>query len=519
MTIAFIALLLVGGGVLWLTRDSGSAAAEMAAPTATVTRGNIEETVSSNGNVVSDQQASLTFQTSGTVVEVLADEGQYVQAGEVLARLDTTTLEWQVARSQASLDTALAQLTKAQEPPSEKEVASAQAALDNARANYEDIKAGALSEEVASAQAALDSARANLRDVQDGPSAEELAAAQASVDSAQAAVAQAQASYDRIKHLPDLQMRSESLNLENATIEYERALANYESVANHPTTSELAAARSQVASAEATLAQLLDRSDESALAAAEAQVSSAEASLDNLLDYANSTDLAVYRAQVEEAQVALDQALSQIEDAALYAPFSGVVLQVPIEEGEWATPGALAVELAATEPMIVAVNVDEVDIDLLKEGQDVHITFDALKDVQIEGTIQYIAPASTNVNGAVAYGMEVSFSPGEHPVRLGMTTDIDVVVARADRALLVPNRAITADREAGRYFVTQRAPDGTEQVVEVEIGLRDSSHTQILSGLEEGDPVVLPVIEGELESGDQFTPPGPAGRQSPMGGN
>jgi multidrug efflux pump subunit AcrA (membrane-fusion protein) len=90
-----------------------------------------------------------------------------------------------------------------------------------------------------------------------------------------------------------------------------------------------------------------------------------------------------------------------------------------------------------------------------------------------------------------------------------MTANVDIAVARAEDALLVPNRAITADREAGRYYVTRLLPDGTTQRLEVRIGLRDGSQTQVVEGLAEGDRVVLPEIPTQGQ--DQQLPGGPGG--------
>jgi HlyD family secretion protein len=119
----------------------------------------------------------------------------------------------------------------------------------------------------------------------------------------------------------------------------------------------------------------------------------------------------------------------------------------------------------------------------------------------------------------VAYSVEISFSPGELPIRLGMTADIDMVVGSADDALLVPNRAIEADRQANRYFVTRKLPDGTLQRLEVRIGLRDESQTQILEGLSEGDVVVLPELPAQSSNEDApFGGSGPFGEGRPGGG-
>jgi HlyD family secretion protein len=292
-------------------------------------------------------------------------------------------------------------------------------------------------------------------------------------------------------------MRPEALQLEQATIEYERAMANYELTANRPTQSELAAASAQVAQAEAQLATVQQRPTDSELATAAAQVAQAEAQLAALEERPRPEDLAISQAQVQEATVTLEQARSQLVDATLVAPFDGTVLAVNVRAGEWASPGAPAVTLAATDTLILAVNVDEVDVAYMAEGQSAHLRFNALKEIEdgrANGTVTYIATSSTNVGGAVAYPVEIAFDPGTLPVRLGMTAEVDVAVARADDALLVPNRAVEADREAGRYYVTRQNPDGSVSRLEVRIGLRDQAQTQIVEGVREGDVLVLPQV-------------------------
>ena len=483
-----------------------AAAEEGTTQVTTVTRGGIEETVSATGNVGAEQQVALPFGSNGEIVEVLVKEGQAVEAGDPLARLDTAALEWQIAQRQASLDTAQARLAQAQKPPSEADLASAQAALDSAIANYEMAQEGSSEEDLASAQATLDSAVASYQRVKAGPTEAELAAAKAQVDSARAAVAQAQASYDRIKDRPNAGMLPEALNLQNATITLEQAQANYDAQADRPTKSELASARAQVAQASAQLAALQERPTASELATAAAQVAQAEATLAQLQAMPNPEDLAVLEAQVNESTIALAQTRSQLDDAVITAPFDGTILAVQVREGEWASPGAPAIVLAA-DSRILEVNVDEVDVAGLAEGQAAHLRFSALKDTEVEGTVSFIAPSSTNVGGAVAYAVEILFDPGEYPIRLGMTADVDIVADSANDALLVPNRAIEADREAGRYYVTRQKSLGGTERLEVRIGMRDQLNTQILEGVEEGDKLVLPTIPEQGADGD-FGGPG-----------
>ena len=512
--IVILVLVLVVAGAMALRAINQPASAEEGMTVTTVTRGSIEETVSGTGNVGAERQVALPFGSSGEITEVLVKEGQAVEAGDLLARLDTASLEWQIARAQASLDTAQARLEQAQKPPSEEDLASAQAALDSAVANYEKVQEGSSAEDLASAQAALDSAVANSQKVKAGPTKADLAAAKAQVDSAKAAVQQAQASYDRIKNRPNASMLPESLNLQNATISLEQAQANYDAQANRPTKSDLASARAQVAQSTAQLAALQERPTGSELASAAAQVAQAEASLAQLQARPNPEDVAVLEAQVEESTIGLAQTTSQLEDAMITAPFGGTILAVQVREGEWANPGAPAIILA-TDSLILEVNVDEVDVAGLAEEQVAHLSFSALKDSGVGGTVSFVAPSSTNVGGAVAYAVEISFDPGEYPVRLGMTADVDIVVDSAADALLVPNRAIEADREAGRYYVTRQKALGATERLEVRIGLRDQVSTQILEGVEEGDKLVLPEVPGQ---GTDNGFPGPGGGGGMFGG-
>ena len=505
--IVVLVLALVVVGAMALRAVNRPATAEdTPLTTTTVARGSIEETVSATGNVSAERQVALAFGTSGEIAEVLVEEGQTVEAGDLLARLDTASLRWQIERAQASLDTAQARLAQAKLPPSEKELASAQAALDSAKANYERVQEGASAEELASAEAALDSAVATYERVEAGPTRAELAAAKAQLDSARAAVQQAQAAYDRIKDQPFAAMLPESLNLQNATITLEQAQANYDAQANRPTASELASANAQVAQAAAQLAALQQRPTASELASAAAQVAQAESALFQLQNRPSPEDIAVLQAQVDEATIVLAQTESQLGDAEIAAPFGGSVIAVQVQEGEWASPGAPAIVLASTDSLILAVNVDEVDVAGLAEGQPAILSFSAIRDAEVDGTVSYVAPSSTNVGGAVAYAVEIRFDPGEFPIRLGMTADVEIVVDSADDALLVPNRAIEVDREEGRYYVTRQKALGATERLEVQIGLRDEANTQIVEGVEEGDKLVLPELP-EQTADEEFRGP------------
>jgi RND family efflux transporter MFP subunit len=194
--------------------------------------------------------------------------------------------------------------------------------------------------------------------------------------------------------------------------------------------------------------------------------------------------------------VALAQAQAQLVGATIAAPVDGTVITVNVQPGDAAGSGTPAIVLVPNVLPVVDANVDEVDVASIAVGQDVHLTFNALPGRPITGTVTSIAPTSTSVNGAVAYQVQIGFTPGRMPVRLGMTANIAIVVASADNALLVPSRAITVDRQANKYYVTRQLPDGTIQRLEVRVGLHNDTQTQIVQGVNAGDKLVLPQVTG-----------------------
>ncbi len=498
--VLLVAAVLVVAGIL-IARNRASAATS-AAPvqTVTVTQGRIEETIGASGNVAAGKEANLAFGASGTVAQVSVTDGQQVEAGQVLAQLDTTNLQLQVQNAQAALDAAQANLQQAQQPATPEDIASAEAALASAQANYDSVKAGPSKEDLAAAQAAVTSAQANYDSVKAGPSADSLAAAKAALDNAQASLQQAQSAYDQVKDRPNVGMLPQSLTLQQATNSYNEAKANYDAAENHPTPSELAAAKSQLVQARYQLSQLQAQPTQAQLTAAEAQVASARYQLSQLQAQPTAQAVASAKASVEQAQVALTQAQEQLSGATITTPLAGTVIAVNIQQGDAVSSGTPAIVLVPDVPPVVDANVDEVDVASIAVGQPVHLSFNALPGRTITGTVTSIAPTSTSVGGAVAYQVQIGFTPGRLPVRLGMTANVAIVVASADNALLVPSRAITVDRQAGKYYVTRLLPDGTQQRLQVRIGLHNDTQTQIVQGVQAGDKLVLPQVPGSSSS-------------------
>ena len=125
----------------------------------------------------------------------------------------------------------------------------------------------------------------------------------------------------------------------------------------------------------------------------------------------------------------------------------------------------------------------------------------------VRAAVAAIAPGARANGGLVTYRVYLDVGETDLPLRGGMTADARLLAEQLTGVLLLPNRAIQADRAAGTYSVNRvtTAADGTETIesVPVTIGLRDNRYTQIAAGLAEGDVVQI----GNTLPVESFGPP------------
>jgi HlyD family secretion protein len=211
--------------------------------------------------------------------------------------------------------------------------------------------------------------------------------------------------------------------------------------------------------------------------------------LDKLQRNPTPEELAIAEAQVEQSKAALEQAKLRLADAILVAPFSGTVLSIGAEVGEVVSAATPVVVLADLERYYIDASVDETDIGLVQVGQDATISLDAFPDMKLTGKVTRIDPLGKVSQGVVSYAVEVEVTSTNVPIRPNMTAIVDIVVARKEGVLVVPNRAVRRDT-AARYSVEVLRGDQVEQRT-VTIGLSNELVTEIVSGLREGEEVVV----------------------------
>jgi HlyD family secretion protein len=186
---------------------------------------------------------------------------------------------------------------------------------------------------------------------------------------------------------------------------------------------------------------------------------------------------------VIQAQVAVDTAQANLDDAVLKAPFAGVVSGVDIVSGSTVSANTSAVTLVDQSKLHIEVSLSETDAAKVQVGQPVTLTFDALPDTTLNGTVTSVAPVATEEQNVVTYAVQVQFDPGQTAVKVGMSVTADIQVDQATSALLVPSRAIQTSGETKTVTVQQGEATAT---VPVETGLVSDGKTEIVGSGDDG---------------------------------
>ncbi len=196
--------------------------------------------------------------------------------------------------------------------------------------------------------------------------------------------------------------------------------------------------------------------------------------------------------KVNEAEANVEYAKTQLAYTKIRAPISGVVASVSTQEGEtvaasFSTP--TFVTIIDLDRLELWAYVDETDIGRVAEGQQAVFTVDTYPETEFEGEVIAIYPNAVIQNTVVNYVTIIRIGDRHGKVlRPEMTTNVTIFLETHEDVLAVPRAAI--QRERGTYFVYVQE-DGRIEEREVRVGWRDEAYTEILSGLNEGEKVVV----------------------------
>lgn len=227
---------------------------------------------------------------------------------------------------------------------------------------------------------------------------------------------------------------------------------------------------------------------------------------DQALSEAEATAAGCQAAQssIEVADARVQVAQATLERTVLRAPFEGTVAEINGEVGEFLTPSPVgiptppAVDLIDHSCLYIKAPIDEVDAPAIRPGMTARISMDAFPDRYFAGTVRRVAPYVLDVERqarTVDVEAEIDNPTEVDNLLPGYSADVEVILATSENVLRVPTQSIL---EGDLVFVL--AGDTVEER-EIEPGVSNWEYTEVVSGLSEGDVVVVSVDREGVEPG------------------
>jgi HlyD family secretion protein len=260
-------------------------------------------------------------------------------------------------------------------------------------------------------------------------------------------------------------------------------------------------AKLQLEQAQRKLKRLEDLADKQLISEEETEEAETELSI-----YAARYDAALAELQVLEqgsagrgkgqADIGAETAEALI-DMIITSPISGIVLSRNVDEGSSviamssAYGGTSLMTLADVSTMHFEGDVDESDVAKIRAGMPAKIYVDAFPDTTLDGILTRIAPQGIKEEGVVNFRVEAELMIDTGLLRTGMSADVQLVLDERHDVLTVPEGAVIYEGDSTFVESIDAAAEGGKRRLPVKVGLSDGIKTEIVSGLPEGEELVL----------------------------
>ena len=503
-------------------------------------RGEIVQEVSVTGKVKPAESLDLAFDVSGTVSQIYFDVGEPVKANQVIARLDSSQLGAELEKTRANLAAETARLEELQKGTRIEELVAARTALTNAQKSFSDAKvtlesvqnkanidlASVYDSALSEAQKAVGIAKTSLTtltDIQYSHFFLDNDLADAKAAAVLLLLGQSDAGRWTTQSLNNLSggvfgdvrkavSNPIQANTDPALLETNSALQKMKdcldivpindltSTEKTSLTAEKTNIATEISSFAAKYQAILTQkaTNENNLAVAKTALTTAENVFNNAQDNlslkeagATPGQISIQESLVKVARAGVESIRAQINKTIINAPIDGILAKKEVELGESVLPSAPVFSLMSLANFEIEANIPEADIAKLQINQAARVTLDAFGQDKIFDTqVIEIDPAETIIEGVATYKVKLQFLSGQELVKSGMTANIDILIAKVENALLIPQRAVIS-RNGGR-FVRVLGKNNISKEIEVKTGLRGSGgNIEILEGLNDGDRVVI----------------------------
>ena len=487
----FISLAIIGIGYYTYTKvfPSGTTTQYILG---TVRKGTITNTVTGSAQVSSENQLDVTSEVSAKVISINATVGQHVQAGDLLATLDSRD-------ALLDLENAKIAYAKLTEPAKVGDVTNAE---NNLNKSYNDGFAA-----ISGTFLNLPAIMSGLKDIltsrtgylsdQQAPNINETGRGYRLI---------AAASFDRTNTDYNTLLdtyRSLTKNSSSAVVEdmltkvsvLEKELAETLKVMQSTYTYISMAQPDYNVSAGVTASASLTTwsnqvsSDLSSLLSAKNSIASYGDTLKKLRDGADSLD-------IQSEELSLEQKRRTYAKYFIRAPFEGIVGRIPVHVYDQANNGTVIATISSNKK-VTTIPLNEVDAVKVATGQRAELTFDAVSGLKIDGIVSQVDLVGTASQGVVTYNVRITFDGSDTRIRPGMSVDASIITQEKSDILVVPAGAVkTQNGKNSMSYVEVLDAQGAPQRKTVTTGATDDTNIEIVSGLNEGDKIVVRTIVG-----------------------
>jgi RND family efflux transporter MFP subunit len=549
-----LAILLVIVAIIGIALRPKEASAP--ARTATVATASVTATVTASGAVESAGDIDLSFTTPGIVTSISVATGELVKQGQVLATISQTTATQQLAAAQATLSQALSSASTSGASAANAgaqlnlTTQAAEASNDSLKAAVLQARSNLAAAESLWADSCVNpddptcpnpSAAETIRSAQNG-----VKSAQLNYDAAVTAAASAATAYDiavnqaaetltqtkatgsttcttygsssvncatatgttlGAQHAYDLAVnaRTQGRQSDNQTVEKSAmALSTAQVSSRKAIADQTKLGSDSVRTAKQALTNALSAQEKGRIANAQAvqnarnALVNAQAAVSSLGSGDTANAATVTQAAIDSAKAAVAVAQRALTDTTLVAPVAGTIGELNIAVGELSTNGvtssggSAAITLIPTGAFTAAADFAETDAAQVTKGDPATIYFPALSGQSATGVVTSVDPMATTSTSSslVVFNIKVSMNSVPEGVQPGMSASISVTTEELNGVLAIPQSAIATVGDVNTVEVLQ--PDNTSITTTVTVGLKGDALTEITSGIQVGQVLVIP---------------------------
>jgi multidrug efflux pump subunit AcrA (membrane-fusion protein) len=226
-----------------------------------------------------------------------------------------------------------------------------------------------------------------------------------------------------------------------------------------------------------------------------------------------------YKIDLAKSLVDLGNKRDDFLKTVIMAPFDGIVVSVGVKNNDVLSAmdySSKTIQIVDTSQVKFTGTVDEIDIMKIKTGQKATVSIDAISGKTFPGHVSFISPFGVTSGSVVKFNITVLLNPTDVDLKGGLTASADVAISTVANALMLPISAVTTTTE-GSFVTVMNSTTNLQEKKKVTTGVQNTQYIQIVSGLNEGDKVIVEDKATGAPVSTTMGPPGGSGGGPPPG--